>query len=50
MILNNVHTFWPECQPGFVHANYYMLGKQHATFMDADQVKSIVDWIKLARQ
>jgi pimeloyl-ACP methyl ester carboxylesterase len=50
MILMNKHTFWPMCQPGFVHANYYMLGKEHATFMDKDVVQSIVNWIKLARQ
>jgi hypothetical protein len=49
MILMNNHTSWPMCQPGFVHANYYMLGKEHATFMDAEVVKSIADWIKLAR-
>jgi hypothetical protein len=50
VILNNQHTFWPACTPGFVHANYYMLGKQHATSMDAEVVKSIADWIKLSRQ
>ena len=50
MILNNKHTFWPMCKQGFVHANYYMLGKEHATFMDKDVVKSIVDWIKIQRQ
>jgi hypothetical protein len=27
-----------------------MLGKEHATFMDKDVVKSIVDWIKLGRR
>jgi hypothetical protein len=50
MILNNVHTFWSECSPGFVHANYYMLGKEHATFMDKEVVESIVNWVKIARQ
>jgi len=49
MILNNVHSFWPTCMPGFVHANYYMLGKQHATSMDKEVVESIVNWIKLQR-
>ncbi len=49
-ILNNNHTFWPDCDPGFVHANYYMLGKEHASFMDREVVESIADWIKLARQ
>ncbi len=48
--LMNEHTFWPNCDPGFVHANYYMLGKEHATFMDKETVESIVDWIKLSRQ
>ena len=50
MILNNVHNFWAGCDPGFVHANYYMLGKQHATSMDKDVVQSIANWIKLQRQ
>lgn len=50
MILNNVHTSWPNCDPGFVHANYYMLGKEHATSMDRETVESIVDWIKISRQ
>jgi hypothetical protein len=50
MILMNNHTFWPNCDPGFVHANYYMLGKQHATSMDREVVESIVDWIKISRQ
>jgi hypothetical protein len=47
--LQNDHTFWPNCQPGFVHANYYMRGKEHATFMDKEVVESIVNWIKLGR-
>lgn len=50
MILMNNYTYWPECTPGYAHANYYMLGKEHATFMDAEVVKSIADWVKLARQ
>jgi hypothetical protein len=50
MILMNNHTFWANCDPGFVHANYYMLGKQHATSMDREVVESIVDWIKISRQ
>jgi pimeloyl-ACP methyl ester carboxylesterase len=48
--MNNDHTFWPDCQAGFVHANYYMRGKQHADSMDREVVESIVDWIKIARQ
>jgi hypothetical protein len=47
---NNDHSFWPNCDPGFVHANYYMRGKEHATSMDREVVESIVDWIKMARQ
>ena len=47
--LMNQHTFWPNCDPGFVHANYYMLGKEHATNMDVETVESTADWIKLAR-
>jgi hypothetical protein len=46
---NNTETFWPNCDPGFVHANYLMLGKMHTDFMDKEVVQSIVDWIKLAR-
>jgi hypothetical protein len=49
MILNNTYTYWPDCKPGFVHANYYMLGKMHATYMDKEVVSSIVDWIKVQR-
>lgn len=49
MILMNDYTHWDECMPGYVHANYYMLGKQHETFMDADVVKSIADLVKKAR-
>jgi pimeloyl-ACP methyl ester carboxylesterase len=48
-ILNNQVTIWPDCTPHYVHANYYMLGKQHADYMDADVVESIVDLIKQAR-
>jgi pimeloyl-ACP methyl ester carboxylesterase len=47
---NNTETFWPGCSPGFVHANYLMLGKMHIDFMDDEVVHSIVDWIKLARR
>ncbi|HKP55916.1 MAG TPA: alpha/beta hydrolase, partial [Polyangiales bacterium] len=49
MILMNNYTSWPGCMPGYAHANYYMLGKEHATFMDAEVVKSIGDWIKASR-
>jgi hypothetical protein len=50
MILQNVHTFWPDCDPGFVHANFYMLGKRHETFMDREVVEKIATWIKLGRE
>jgi hypothetical protein len=49
MLGNNTETFWPNCKPGFVHANYLMLGKMHTDFMDQEVVKSIVDWINIAR-
>jgi hypothetical protein len=50
MLGNNTETFWPNCDPGFVHANYLMLGKMHIDFMDKEVVQSVVDWIKLSRQ
>jgi hypothetical protein len=46
MVGNNVHTFWPNCDPGFVHANYFMLGKMHASFIDDVVVENIADQIK----
>jgi pimeloyl-ACP methyl ester carboxylesterase len=46
---NNDLTLWPNCMKGFVHANYNMLGKAHADYMDDVVVKSIVDLIKQAR-
>jgi hypothetical protein len=46
---NNDETFWPNCDPGFVHANYLMKTKMHATSMDPSVVKSLVDWIVMAR-
>ena len=49
MIGNNKWTLWPECQKGFVHSNYFMFGKAHADYMDAEVVKSIADQINLAR-
>lgn len=49
MIGNNVETYWPDCKPGFVHANYLMLGKAHADYIDANVVARIADLIKLAR-
>jgi hypothetical protein len=46
---NNEQTLWPDCQPGFVHANYFMLGKGHADYMDAEVVESIADLIVESR-
>lgn len=49
MVGNNVETYWPDCNPGFVHANYFMLGKGHIDYMDAEVVERIADLINLAR-
>jgi len=48
--MNNDETYWPNCDPGYVHANYLMKTKQHATSMDPSVVKSMVDYIKQSRQ
>ena len=48
-ILNNDETYWPDCNPGFTHANYQMNGKAHADYMDAELVLRIGDLINLAR-
>ena len=50
MVGNNVETYWPDCDAGFTHANYFMLGKAHADYMDAVVVERIADLIKLARR
>jgi hypothetical protein len=49
MVGNNVETYWPDCSPGFAHANYLMLGKGHSDYMDAVVVQRIGDLIKAAR-
>jgi hypothetical protein len=46
---NNDETHWPNCDPGFTHANYLMLGKAHADSIDAEVVKRIADLMKAAR-
>jgi hypothetical protein len=46
---NNEQTWWADCRPGFVHSNYFMLGKAHADYMDAEVVKSIADLIVASR-
>jgi pimeloyl-ACP methyl ester carboxylesterase len=47
--MNNDETYWPNCDPGWAHANYLMKTKQHATSMDPSVVKSMVDYIKQTR-
>ena len=49
MLGNNEQTLWPDCNPGFVHATYMMLGKMHTDSMDAVVVESIIDLINKAR-
>ncbi len=39
---------WPGCSPGFVHANYVMLGRGHSDYMDAVVVERIADLINEA--
>jgi hypothetical protein len=50
MVANNEETHWPNCDAGFVHANYFMLGKMHASSIDAEVVERIADLMKEARQ
>jgi len=47
--MDNDETFWPGCDTGWVHANYLMKTKKHATSMDPSVVKSMVDYIKQSR-
>jgi hypothetical protein len=49
MVGNNIETHWPNCSPGFVHANYLMLGKGHADYIDPEVVTRIGDLINEAR-
>ncbi len=49
MVGNNLETHWPNCDPGFAHANYYMYGKAHADYIDAVVVERIADLINAAR-
>ena len=49
MLGNNEQKLWPDCDPGFVHSTYRMLGKGHIDSMDAEVVKSIVDLVVQAR-
>jgi hypothetical protein len=43
MVGNNEETLWPNCDPGFVHANYFMLGKSHTSAIDAEVFQRIAD-------
>lgn len=47
---NNEETLWPNCDPGFVHANYFMLGKTHTSPIDDVVVERIADLMVQARQ
>jgi hypothetical protein len=49
MIGNNEETHWPNCDPGFAHANYFMLGKQHTSPIDDVVVQRIADLMLQAR-
>ncbi|MGD8859134.1 MAG: alpha/beta hydrolase [Myxococcales bacterium] len=49
MIGNNEETHWPNCDPGYVHSNYFMLGKTHTSSIDAEVVARIADLINVAR-
>jgi hypothetical protein len=46
---NNDETFWPGCDPGWVHANYMMKTKMHATSIDPSVVKSVLDHVQSVR-
>lgn len=46
---NNDETSWPDCDEGWVHANYLMKTKSHATSMDPSVVESLVDYINSVR-
>jgi hypothetical protein len=45
----NIETLWPDCDPGFVYANYFMLGKVHESPIDDIVVARTADLIKGAR-
>jgi len=46
----NVETLWSDCNPGFVYATYFMLGKDHSSPIDDIVVERIADLIKGARR
>jgi hypothetical protein len=43
---NNEYRHFADCDPGFVHEDYHMLGKGHIDSMDPEVVEKIVDAIK----
>ncbi len=46
MLGNNRHRYFANCDPGWVHSDYFMLGKGHIDSIDAEVVESIVTEIK----
>jgi hypothetical protein len=48
-IAENVETFWPDCDPGFVYATYFMLGKTHNSAIDDIIVERVANLIKDTR-
>ena len=46
----NEETLWSGCNPGFVYATYFMLGKDHSSPIDDTVVERIADLIKGARR
>ncbi|MDH5670656.1 MAG: hypothetical protein OEZ06_00810 [Myxococcales bacterium] len=46
MVGNNRHRWHANCDPGWVHSDYLMLGKGHIDNIDAEVVQSIVEEIK----
>ena len=50
MLGNNRHRFFEGCDPGWVHSDYFMLGKGHVEVIDDVVVVSILDEIKGAER
>jgi hypothetical protein len=46
MVGNNRHRHYDGCDPGWVHSDYFMLGKGHTDAIDDEVVLSIVEEIK----
>jgi hypothetical protein len=49
-IAENIETFWPDCDPGFAYATYFMLGKTHSSAIDDVIVERVADLIKETRR